>query len=676
MNKFYRFAFFITASVFSSTLYAQSADVFEILKLQDQRKPASAFAQFLKSPNTENILFTLQAFGSIQDSSSIDLTTPFLKSEYPEIRKAAAFALGQTGKNIASNELETALLKETDPDVLEEMSRAFGRVATVKQIEKLPSKFGETFFKKDIQRGFSEILLRASIRSVSSDSLVRFAWVMTSAKDEITEFKSLYALTRFKKPDNFGKDLLFSGRYFEQSPSPHVRMYWASLLGFGQDTTIIIEKLGLWLRSESDPRVRTNIVRSLGKFGTIQAVNYIMSASTDPIGYVQSAAQTVIMGLKTVQKDQALSQTVLKHVENRLKNISDPLSRNDIEWLMLGYKLKPDFKHVLLDKVRNHPNPLHRNNFPFFISLSYNFDQMTELENMIKTEPMNVKTTALSGWVELCHKAIPEKSTIKEILQYAFSTRDMAMITIASDAIKDTIFQYDGYENDLIQLLPTLDYVADVEAIQSILTTMGETDNPVFASSLKTFAGNPYSAISSVAVKSYLQITGETLSVPPPKEIQTAAPDKKSLEKYWKGATVRINTTKGEFSLDVMTQKAPMTSLAFIKLFDSKFYQNLYFHRVVPNFVAQGGDPRGDGWGGPGYTLRSEFSTLQYSDEGWVGVASAGKDTEGCQFFIVHSATPHLDGRYTIFAKVSEGMDVVQKLEVGDQILSTSVSQK
>jgi cyclophilin family peptidyl-prolyl cis-trans isomerase len=101
------------------------------------------------------------------------------------------------------------------------------------------------------------------------------------------------------------------------------------------------------------------------------------------------------------------------------------------------------------------------------------------------------------------------------------------------------------------------------------------------------------------------------------------------------------------------------------------FYSGLNFHRVVPNFVVQGGDPRGDGWGGPGYAIRSEFSTLSYLT-GSIGMASAGKDTEGSQFFITHSPQPHLDGRYTLFGRVVSGQDVVDRLLVDDRLFNIS----
>ena len=95
-------------------------------------------------------------------------------------------------------------------------------------------------------------------------------------------------------------------------------------------------------------------------------------------------------------------------------------------------------------------------------------------------------------------------------------------------------------------------------------------------------------------------------------------------------------------------------------------------HRVVSDFVIQGGDPRGDGWGGPGYALRDEINTVRF-DRGAVGMPKSGRDTGGCQIFVTHVPTPHLDGNYTVFGKVISGMDVVDRIEVGDAILSARI---
>ncbi|MBE2219850.1 MAG: peptidylprolyl isomerase [Ignavibacteria bacterium] len=130
-----------------------------------------------------------------------------------------------------------------------------------------------------------------------------------------------------------------------------------------------------------------------------------------------------------------------------------------------------------------------------------------------------------------------------------------------------------------------------------------------------------------------------------------------------------IKTNKGTIRIELHTDIAPFTVQNFIKLAEIGYYDNTIFHRVVPNFVIQGGDPTGTGYSGPGYSIRSEFSPLSYGEYS-VGMASSGKDTEGSQFFITHSPQPHLDGKYTLFGQVTEGYDVVDKIQVGDKIES------
>jgi cyclophilin family peptidyl-prolyl cis-trans isomerase/HEAT repeat protein len=128
-----------------------------------------------------------------------------------------------------------------------------------------------------------------------------------------------------------------------------------------------------------------------------------------------------------------------------------------------------------------------------------------------------------------------------------------------------------------------------------------------------------------------------------------------------------IHTKKGDVRIELFAADAPMTVDNFIRLARSGFYNDLAFVRVVPNFVIQGGDPRGDQNGGPDYQIRDEINLRRYQT-GSVGMALSGKDTGGSQFFITHSPQPHLDGGYTIFGQVVEGMDVVNRIARGDKI--------
>ena len=130
---------------------------------------------------------------------------------------------------------------------------------------------------------------------------------------------------------------------------------------------------------------------------------------------------------------------------------------------------------------------------------------------------------------------------------------------------------------------------------------------------------------------------------------------------------VEMRTGKGVLRLRLACPEAPITCLNFLNLASQGFFDGRLFHRVVPDFVVQGGDPRGDGFGGPGYTIRDEINRLRYT-RGAVGMALAGPDTGGSQFFITLSPQPHLDGGYTVFGEVESGLDVLDRIEAGDRI--------
>ena len=137
--------------------------------------------------------------------------------------------------------------------------------------------------------------------------------------------------------------------------------------------------------------------------------------------------------------------------------------------------------------------------------------------------------------------------------------------------------------------------------------------------------------------------------------------------------TCDIHTSKGVIKIELLPTTAPMTVANWVELLKRNYFNGKAFHRVVPNFVIQNGCNRGDGFGALNYTIRSEYSHIYYDRPGMVGMASAGPDTESAQFFITSSATPHLDGRYTIFARVISGQDVVNKINRGDKILKINI---
>ena len=140
-----------------------------------------------------------------------------------------------------------------------------------------------------------------------------------------------------------------------------------------------------------------------------------------------------------------------------------------------------------------------------------------------------------------------------------------------------------------------------------------------------------------------------------------------------------ISTEKGDMKAELYEKETPIAVANFIKLAESRFYDGLTFHRVIPDFVIQGGCPKGDGTGGPGYTIKCETGAeRQYHDRGVLSMAHRGKDTGGSQFFICHNRrnTQHLDGVHTCFGCVTAGLEVIDDIRPGDLILSIAITEE
>ncbi len=131
-----------------------------------------------------------------------------------------------------------------------------------------------------------------------------------------------------------------------------------------------------------------------------------------------------------------------------------------------------------------------------------------------------------------------------------------------------------------------------------------------------------------------------------------------------------FDTSRGPVRLELYPDKAPLTVANFVNLARRGFYDGLNFHRVIPDFMVQGGCPQGTGTGGPGYKFEDETTNGVRHERGVLSMANAGPNTNGSQFFITHVATPWLDGKHTVFGKVVEGMDIVDKVAQGDLIKS------
>ena len=134
-----------------------------------------------------------------------------------------------------------------------------------------------------------------------------------------------------------------------------------------------------------------------------------------------------------------------------------------------------------------------------------------------------------------------------------------------------------------------------------------------------------------------------------------------------------FDTARGPIKVELYPDKAPLTVANFVNLARRGFYNGLSFHRVIPDFMIQGGCPEGSGRGGPGYRFEDETGNGVRHERGVLSMANAGPDTNGSQFFITHVATPWLDGKHTVFGKVIEGLDAVDKVQGGDEIKAVRI---
>lgn len=204
----------------------------------------------------------------------------------------------------------------------------------------------------------------------------------------------------------------------------------------------------------------------------------------------------------------------------------------------------------------------------------------------------------------------------------------------------------------------------DLEGLVTALGAIATLREPALADLPRGLLGHHALAVREAARSAMDALDLEVPEVsfdPPPNPISAdALPD---------GAvTVRVETNRGVFTIALDPAAAPTTVARFLSLVDAGFYDGVTFHRVIPAFVVQGGDPRGDGYGGPGWSQRCEDNRTSYV-RGTVGMALAGRDTGGSQFFVTLAPQPHLDGRYTAFGTVTAGMEVVESLVRGDTML-------
>lgn len=262
-----------------------------------------------------------------------------------------------------------------------------------------------------------------------------------------------------------------------------------------------------------------------------------------------------------------------------------------------------------------------------------------------------------------------EKHTdaIRSAMKRALLLGDIAVTAMLAQVIKN--LDLSDFTPALVSAYRHFQAADQVEGKIAVLDALAALKSKQALPLIESALADPHRQVVVAAVAAYRSTASSEPKRPPPlnSQIESLTPSLDEIEAALR-CRVALKTERGEMTLE-MLDAAPLTVTHFVSLVRKGFYDGKIFHRVVPHFVAQGGDPRGDGYGGPGFFVRDEVSPLPHLP-GTVGIATAGKDTGGSQIFFNLSPNLHLAGRYTLFARVVSGEQVMGKIEKGDKILS------
>jgi len=367
----------------------------------------------------------------------------------------------------------------------------------------------------------------------------------------------------------------------------------------------------------------------------------------------------------SLQNIQLESEDLKEYLENYLlEKINADLRPRTLGELLVS--MVTLFPHVAYDIS---PELFEGNKIPikyYYDVLGYNKEDLTFL-NRLKDEfnsgrSLDDKISILTNLLKF-QNSLPENENLQNILISSLKSDHAPLVSIAADGV-DSIFITKNSDQlkeiILIQVERKLNNPDFMEGVMSLVNLSEKIDDDFYNEVIsKTKTSTLYSLSKFISDKTGVNYRGE----------KNLTYFDEIVSYSFKYKSAEVITDEGNFVIKFLPEYAPITVGNFCKLAEEDFFNGIEFHRIVPGFVIQAGDPLGTGWSGPGYDIISEFSPLPY-EIGMVGMASAGKDTEGSQFFVMQGNYPHLNGRYSLFAKVISGIEVVYKLQQGDKINS------
>jgi len=631
-------------------------EVKDVLAHQNRRTLGKVIEQYRQSPKVEIRSRLGLAIASSRDTLLIPELEILLKDSSPVVREAAILALGQMAGQRIENLLLRHLESESDLEVCQQTAVALAQVGSLSSLNRLLEMTGA-----ETQAYSVQTLVYYFQRQIYNSASLHFAVSKLRNGNRSEARWAAIALSRIRVQNvmrELANDLQDALSYADIDTRIKIVACLVPLNFSG--------KTELWsqLLTDNDSRIRIEAARGLNHIPENASIlSQVLNDSVSLV--VVTALDNLPDSLKLTEKIKydfkrlarhpsfAIKYALVKYLSRRggLDNLKDfdlwPLSDNLLAAVAEGLTTWGQPVGLkLLDSLSRHNNRA--------ISTPAYFGLMSVAEQLHQQHSIDF-------------------DQLSNFIIAGLESDDPVKIAIAASVMCES---NGNYQRLIFRLYPPLKKYKNTEytdAIVEILKTIAILQPPDALPFIQPLSNSRNFRIRDLAQ----QIMQDVYKTNRPEIVDDYRGSGRysnlaMLKKYGLRPTVLLDTERGRIIIRLDGYYAPFTVDAFLSTVENGFYNGLTFHRVVPNFVVQGGDPRGDGWGGPGYTLLTECSPLGYTP-GAVGMARSDFDTESSQFFITLTDQPHLNYKYTRFGEVVEGLDIAAQIEKGDRILAITV---
>jgi cyclophilin family peptidyl-prolyl cis-trans isomerase len=692
----------------------------QIIRAEDERRWDNDLRSLFSHRNSSVRRRAALAAGRIGDDKAVnDLATLLQQDQDADVRAMAAFALGEVESLLGANALLATLKETKDHNARARTLEALGKIAgaVTKEQEARAQEIRSAILgalKQEAQnRSVLDKMtillgLTAALRAKPANAGPTLEQFLTFTDPRIrADAGNTLARLRLNDGNSQLRKIVIT------DPDPVVRANAARVLGATEDKDSFERLLDRSI-NDADSRVRVSAIRSLATLKDGRAIRPLMDRGSALLAVSKQTKNRATLPGPPVEVNELLE---IVTTIGRLRQHSD--DERAVRWLRelrpvigpgapeLEIALARIYPRAYLDQIG--PGPVTRYKAQELLFLDWRAaSSFAQGLGEIAAAPDSIgeiKTTRgqaedlLRGMLDYRNSGININTLVAVHSEYAIpdvlrafaahKPKDLAEVLRKhlkeSDAVirgtaADLLGELPPDETNaraLIEALPAALRDKDLnDAALSILDALAKQKSSQANEAVKTALNSQDHLIRRRAV-ALLKANGVgdfSTRIGTVKTLNTIADYQRAVSRIGKPVNAVVSTTKGTFTIRFLAEEAPLTVDNFIRLAKRGYFRGITVHRVVPNFVIQDGDPRGDGNGGPGHQIRCEINETPY-ERAAVGMALSGKDTGGSQWFVTHSPQPHLDGGYTVFGSVIDGMKVVDGIIRGDVIRSIVIQE-